>query len=73
MITKPIANGMRVGDNIHHQDQLIDLVSFSTINTMVRRPKKPIPPELFDVCDIFPFLISFKFPKFIHFFNIVNS
>lgn len=35
------------GDNTQNQDQVMYPVSFSTINTMVSKPIKPIPPPLF--------------------------
>lgn len=34
-----------MGDNTHHQDQLITLHSFSPMNRMVSAPVKPMPPE----------------------------
>jgi hypothetical protein len=34
-----------MGDNTHHQDQLITLHSFSPMNRMVSAPVKPSPPE----------------------------
>lgn len=60
-IAKPInitINKARVihnGDNTHHHDQSIHLVSFNTINAIVRMPEKPMPPELLDCCDMIVF------------------
>ena len=36
---------IQIGDNTHHQDQLITLVNFSPMNNTVRAPVKLIPPE----------------------------
>ena len=37
-----IAMGIHKGDVTHHQDQLIQFVSFNTMKTIVRSPQKPI-------------------------------
>lgn len=37
---------IQIGDNTHHHDQAMYLVSFKTIKTMVRRPTNPMPDEL---------------------------
>ena len=45
-----------MGDNTHHQDQLITLPSFSPMNRIVRAPVKLIPPEDEDEEDIVLYL-----------------
>lgn len=37
-----IAMGIHKGDVTHHQDQLMQFVSFNTMKTIVRSPQKPI-------------------------------
>lgn len=61
-ITKTTINiVIQIGDNTPHQDQLITLVNFKTINTIVNKPVNPIPP---DVAELSP--ISFFFhPTFL--------
>ena len=39
------ATGIQAGDKTHHQLHEMNAVSFSTIKTMVSRPKKPMPEE----------------------------
>ena len=34
-----------MGDNTHHQDQVMTLPSLRPMNRIVRAPVKPIPPE----------------------------
>lgn len=41
-----MAKGIHKGDNTHHQDQDIILVSFSAINRIVNNPQNPIPPDV---------------------------
>ena len=43
---------IQMGDNTHHQDQLITWPSFSPMNRIVRAPVKLIPPEDEDEEDI---------------------
>jgi hypothetical protein len=43
-ITRKIAQGIRIGERTHHQDQLITPTSFRVIKTMVSNPRNPIPP-----------------------------
>lgn len=38
--------GIQSGLKTHHHDQSILSVNFNTMNTIVRSPKKPIPPPL---------------------------
>jgi hypothetical protein len=44
-----------MGDNTHHQDQSIKLVSFRAMNKIVKNPVKPIP-ELDDSLDMIDIL-----------------
>ena len=44
MQIKTIVTVIQIGDNTYNQDQLITLHSFNTINTIVSKPQKPIPP-----------------------------
>ena len=37
---------IQIGDNTHHHDHAMTLQSFRVMNTMVRRPAKPIPPDV---------------------------
>ena len=47
-ITKAIAIEIQRGDNTHSQDQSILPMSLRTMNTMAKRPQKPIPDPEFD-------------------------
>ena len=44
-----MAKGVHAGARTHHQDQSITLQSLRVMKTMVRRPPKPMPPELEDL------------------------
>jgi len=50
------AIGVHIGASTHTQLHAITLQSFSTINTMVRSPKNPIP----ELDDYFSMLFYFK-------------
>ena len=41
-------NVIQIGDITHHHDQLITPHNFKVTNTIVSRPKKPMPLELDD-------------------------
>ena len=58
--TSIINAGIHIGHNTHHQDHVITLHNFNTINTRVRLPINPIPPELLTITSLFIFI-----PKFI--------
>jgi len=40
---------IQIGESTHHHDQSITSVSFKMMNTMVRRPVKPMPPLLLEL------------------------
>lgn len=42
---------IQMGDSTHSQGQLTTPVSFSTMNVMVRRPTKPMPPDEDELLD----------------------
>ena len=52
------AIGPHNGSKTHHQDQVITLVSFSVIKTIVNKPRKEIPPVFTSllICFCFDFL-----------------
>lgn len=43
MIAMTSANSIHNGDNTHNHDQLMTLVNFNTMNTIVNRPVNPTP------------------------------
>jgi hypothetical protein len=45
IISRPIESEIIIGDNTHHQDQLMYPVSLRPINRTVKRPEKLIPLE----------------------------
>ena len=45
LITKNRTIPIHMGPNTHHHDQLMTWVSLSVMNTMVRSPANPIPPD----------------------------
>lgn len=65
--------GIQIGDRIQSQDQSITFVNFNVMNTMVRRPKKPIPVLLLDwLFAITLLLLGFFFQVLLlTFFNVV--
>jgi hypothetical protein len=52
-----IDSGIHVGARTQNHDHSMTLVSFSTMNTIVRSPKNPIPPDEDD--DVFAILLYF--------------
>jgi hypothetical protein len=50
MIAMTSANEIHTGDNTHNHDQLMTLVNFNTMNTIVNRPVNPMPDV--DVVDV---------------------
>jgi hypothetical protein len=50
MIAMTSANEIHNGDNTHNHDQLMTLVNFNTMNTIVNRPVNPMPDV--DVVDV---------------------
>lgn len=69
--------GAQSGAVIHHQDQLITLVSFNTRNVMNNRPKKPFPPTIvvfsFDISLLFLSVIVNRAPEQIYGSNYQNK
>lgn len=58
------ANEIHTGDNTHNHDQLMTLVNFNTMNTIVNRPVNPMP-DVDVVDDVLPmFLIRFFVSSF---------
>jgi hypothetical protein len=43
MIAMTSAISIHTGDNTHNHDQLMTLVNFNTMNTIVNRPVNPMP------------------------------
>lgn len=46
---------IQIGDRTHHQDHVIIFRSFKVMNTIVRSPTNPIPPD--DVFELFSILL----------------
>lgn len=55
IIKIPINKLIQMGDNTHHQDQLITLHNLRPINRIVRAPVKPMPEEDDDELEVMRF------------------
>ena len=42
-INTTITNGIQIGANTHHQDQVITPINFNVMNRIANKPKNPIP------------------------------
>jgi len=45
-IANPMANPTHKGARTHNQDHVMNPVNFKTMNAIVRRPKKLVPPDI---------------------------